>query len=171
MGCFGLVPPWADITSARRCYNARSETVAQRPSFRRAWSRGQLAVIPMVAFYEMHYGAPGVGIRHRIERRDGAVFGVAGLWEHREDAGGPEWSFTLLTIAAAGHPLMGRMHGPADEKRSIVILDAGAWGAWLEARSVSERLALLRLFDADQMRDEPAPLPPRNADDRQGSLL
>ena len=44
--CFGLVPHWAELKLARHTYNARSETVASKPSFRhsraatveRAWS-------------------------------------------------------------------------------------------------------------------------------------
>ncbi len=35
--CFGMVPHWADLKLARQTYNARTETVAQKPSFRNAW--------------------------------------------------------------------------------------------------------------------------------------
>ena len=38
-----LVPAWAkDAKIARSTYNARSETVGEKPSFRDAWKRGQL---------------------------------------------------------------------------------------------------------------------------------
>ncbi|WP_442800286.1 SOS response-associated peptidase family protein [Pseudomonas sp. MS-1(2024)] len=37
-GSFGLIPGWSkDTKIARRCYNARSETAAVKPSFRNAW--------------------------------------------------------------------------------------------------------------------------------------
>lgn len=36
-GLFGLIPHWAgEMTFGRRTYNARSETVAEKPSFRDA---------------------------------------------------------------------------------------------------------------------------------------
>lgn len=39
---FGLVPNWADdIKKVRNTYNARSETVSSKPSFRHAWSKNQ----------------------------------------------------------------------------------------------------------------------------------
>ena len=50
-GSFGLVPHWAKPDLARRTYNARSETVASKPSYRSAWRQGQLAVIPVMAIY------------------------------------------------------------------------------------------------------------------------
>jgi len=41
-GLFGLVPHWSQDTKiTRHTYNARSETVASKPSFREAWKHGQ----------------------------------------------------------------------------------------------------------------------------------
>jgi putative SOS response-associated peptidase YedK len=40
LGSFGLIPSWSkDTKIARHTYNARSETVASKPSFRDAWHR------------------------------------------------------------------------------------------------------------------------------------
>lgn len=52
LGMFGMVPHWADTKLARQTYNARTETVATKPSFRNAWKRRQFCVIPAEAFYE-----------------------------------------------------------------------------------------------------------------------
>lgn len=50
-GLFGLVPHWSAGTKiARHTYNARSETVAVKPSFRDAWKHGQHCIIPADAF-------------------------------------------------------------------------------------------------------------------------
>ena len=47
MGLFGLLPHWAkDMAFGRRTYNARSETVTEKPSFRDAWRQGRRCVIP-----------------------------------------------------------------------------------------------------------------------------
>ncbi|WP_425928708.1 SOS response-associated peptidase family protein [Pseudomonas sp. NyZ201] len=41
-GSFGLIPSWSDDTKiARRTYNARSETVAEKPSYRNAWRKAR----------------------------------------------------------------------------------------------------------------------------------
>lgn len=37
---------------ARRTYNARAETVAEKPSYRDAWRVGRHCIIPVEAFYE-----------------------------------------------------------------------------------------------------------------------
>lgn len=52
-GSFGLIPPWSkDSKFAKHTYNARSETVAEKPSFRHAWRQAQHCIIPAVAIYE-----------------------------------------------------------------------------------------------------------------------
>lgn len=156
-GTFGLVPHWADPKLARHTYNARSETVAEKPSFRSAWRARQLAVIPMDCFYEPNYET-GRAVRWRIARADGQPFGVAGLWERRVHDDGPtHWSFTMLTINADAHPLMRRFHKPGDEKRSVVVLDDDAWGDWLNSRTEADVRALLRPFDPDLLIAEAAP--------------
>ena len=69
-GVFGLLPHWAKPVLARRTYNARSETVATLPSFRAAWRRRQLAIIPVQAFFEPNYET-GRAVRWRIGPAEG----------------------------------------------------------------------------------------------------
>ncbi len=46
-GRFGLVPHWADSTKlTKSTFNARSETAAEKPSFRDAWKKSQHCIIP-----------------------------------------------------------------------------------------------------------------------------
>lgn len=133
-GVFGLIPIWArDATIGRRTYNARSETVAEKPSFRGAWKQSQRALVPMSRFYEPDWSS-GKAVRWRIERRDSEPFAVAALWERWNDKTRDEVieSFTLLTINADGHPVMGRFHRPGDEKRSLVPIARDDWAAWLD---------------------------------------
>ncbi len=53
VGQFGLLPHWAkDRTLGRSTYNARTETVATKNSFRSAWRKAQHCVIPAAAIYE-----------------------------------------------------------------------------------------------------------------------
>lgn len=156
-GSFGLVPHWATEGLARRTYNARSETVASKPSFRSAWRSGQLAVIPVQAFFEPCY-VSGKAEWWKIGRRDGRPFGLAGIWERRlDDPGVTRWSFSMLTINAEGHPLMGRFHAPGDEKRSVVVLDEDDWLGWLNAANDAERRGRLQLMEPDAFVAEAAP--------------
>lgn len=156
-GTFGLLPHWAEPALARHAYNARSETVAEKPSFRHAWRARQLAIVPAQAIYEPCYESDNA-VRWRIERADLAPFGLAGIWEHRTRPDGTDWfSFSMLTINADGHPLMQHFHKPGDEKRSVVVLDDSDWDGWLSAKDEGDVRRFLRPFDADLFRAEADP--------------
>jgi len=158
-GMFGLVPHWGDPTKLfRMTYNARTETVAEKPSYRNAWRKRQFALIPVESFFEPNYET-GKAVRWRIQRADGSPFALAGLWERRLDDEGPaHWSFAMLTINADEHPLMKRFHKPGDEKRSVVVLDPDDYEPWLHARTDVEARSLLQPFDPDMMVAVPAPV-------------
>ena len=157
-GSFGLIPHWSkDTTIAKRTYNARSETVATKPSYRDAWRLGRRCIIPAEAFYEPDWRS-GRAVPTRIARSDGQPMGIAGIWERgiKED-GLSFWSMSMLTVNADGHPVMQRFHKPADEKRSVVILPDDTWGDWLRAKSEGAARALLQGFDAAGFVAEAAP--------------
>jgi putative SOS response-associated peptidase YedK len=172
---FGLLPGWArDDKLMRQTYNARSETVASKPSFRHAWRQRQFCLIPVQTFFEPCYDS-GSPVRWRIERGDGAPFCVAGLWESALRTPQPSLldptpvaqqvhSFTMLTVTAEGHALMARFHAPGDEKRSIVALSPDEALAWLQAaRSGDEAQAraLLQPVPAQEFVSAPDPRPVR----------
>lgn len=146
--CFGLIPHWSrDTKIARSTYNARSETVAEKPSFRNAWRRRQFCLVPMRGFYEPNYES-GRAVRWRIEPTDGAEFCVAGIWESwRAPTAQEVLSFSMLTINADAHALMRRFHAPGDEKRSIVVVPPAQYEAWLGADGARAR-ELLQPFNA-----------------------
>lgn len=158
-GTFGLLPHWAEPKLAKMTYNARSETVAEKPSFRNAWRHRQFCVIPVQAFYEPNYES-GKAVRWRIEREDGKPFGLAGLWESRPGKDGETaWSYTMLTINADEHPLMHRFHKPGEEKRSVVVLDDESWQDWLKADREDQVRGFLQQFDPGKFRAEADPRP------------
>lgn len=156
--CFGLVPGWAkDARIVRSTYNARAETVGEKPSFRDAWRHGQLCIIPASEIYEPCYES-GKAVRWRIARADGKPMGIAGIWVQREEAGElPKWSMSMLTINADNDPVMQRFHKPEDEKRSVVILPDDLWGNWLRAKSEPDAREMLRLYPADALSVEASP--------------
>ena len=151
-GLFGLVPHWAaDSKITRHTYNARSESVASKPSFRDAWRKAQHCIIAADAIFEPDWRS-GKALPTRIVRADGQPLAIAGLWSSwRSPQGQTVHSFTMLTINASQHPLMRLMHKPADEKRMVVILPENSYGAWLKA-DADHSGVFLRQFPADQLR-------------------
>ena len=150
-GLFGLVPHWAtDTKITRSSYNCRSETAAEKPSFRDAYKRGQRCIIPAEAFYEPDWRT-GKAVATRIEHADGHPFGIAGLWSSwKNPKDGWVHSFTMLTINAAAHPLMNQFHKPVDEKRMVAILPPERYEEWLDAKC--DIMDFMVPFDAEQLR-------------------
>ncbi|WNZ81507.1 SOS response-associated peptidase [Pseudomonas sp. P105] len=152
MGSFGLIPSWSkDTKIARRTYNARSETVGEKPSFRNAWHRAQHCIIPAAAIYEPDWRS-GRAVPTRIARVDGEVMGIAGLWEEWCAPGTSQvlHSYTMLTVNADSHAFMRDYHRPEDEKRMVVILPRGLYRDWLEA-SVDTSADFMRRYPADRL--------------------
>lgn len=157
LGSFGLIPHWAtDTKIARHTYNARSETVAEKPSFRDAWKKAQHCVIPADAFFEPDWRS-GKAVPTRIRRADGQPMGIAGLWSSwKSPQGAVLHSFTMLTINAEHHPLMRQFHKPADEKRMVVILPEDRYDDWLRADARGS-VDFLRPYPAEALEaDAPA---------------
>jgi len=163
--CFGMVPQWAELKLARHTYNARSETVAGKPTFRHAFAKRQFCVIPAEVFFEPNYES-GRAVRWQIHGADDAPLAIAGIWEWRPN-GGPEdqplVSFSMLTINADGHPLMQRFHRPGDEKRMVALLEPQQILPWLHALP-KEAPAFLQPWPAEKLQAEPAPKAPAAKD-------
>ncbi len=134
VGLFGLLPHWArDRKLVRNTFNARSETVHEKPSFRDAWRNQQHCIIPAEAIFEPDWRS-GRAVATRITRADGEPMGIAGLWSRwKSPQGEVVHSYTMLTINADTHALMRHLHKPADEKRMVVILPEAAYAPWLHA--------------------------------------
>ena len=132
---FGLIPAWAkDDKISRHTYNARSETAAEKPSYRSAWRQRQFGLVLVDDFYEPSY-ASGKAVRWKIQRASGQTFGIACLWDRWKDpaTGVGVVSFSMLTVNADAHPVMRQFHKPGDEKRTPVIVAPHLHDAWLSA--------------------------------------
>lgn len=157
VGMFGMVPHWAkDTKGARHTYNARSETVAEKPSFRDAWRRAQHCIIPADAFYEPDWRS-GRSVPTRISRADREPMGIAGLWTTWKSSSGESlYSFTMLTINADDHPFMKQFHKPGEEKRMVVVLSEHHYDAWLTADAAHASDPLVQ-YPAELMQADTAP--------------
>lgn len=121
---WGLVPPWADdLAIGNRLINARSETAASKPAFRKAFRRRR-CLLPADGFYEwMKLGRTKVP--YHITLAGGEPFAMAGLWERWDGPDGPIDSCTILTCAA--NELIEPLHD-----RMPVILPPEAHSVWLD---------------------------------------
>jgi len=144
---FGLVPHWAADKKkfGLRTYNARSETVAEKPSYRSAWKERRFGLAIMNSFYEPNWET-GKAVRWRIKRTDAEPVAVASIWERFVDKETGEiiFSFSMLTINADGHEVMQQFHKPEDEKRSVVVLQDKDYLPWLNANH-KEAISMLQL--------------------------
>lgn len=149
-GLFGLIPHWAtDANIGHQTYNARSETVATKPSFRDAWKYAQHCIIPAEAIFEPDWRS-GKAIATRISNVNGEPLGIAGLWSSWKSPKGLVHSFTMLTINADGHELMCQFHKPVDEKRMVVILPPDSYDDWLRA-TPEQSMEFMRQYPTDQL--------------------
>lgn len=156
---WGLVPPWVKSASdarlrAPKLINAKSETVSTTRAFHDAWTKGQRCIVPMAAFYEDDW-REGKARPTRISRTDGQPLGAAGLWARWTGADGETiLSFALLTMNANNHALLRRYQQPGSEKRMPVILNEGAYGAWLTVRMEKAR-EFMRQYPANWLAANP----------------
>jgi len=161
---FGLIPSWAkDDKISRHTYNARSETAAEKPSYRHAWRQSQVGLVLADNFYEPSY-ASGKAVRWKIELASGDPFGIASLWERWTDPASGELvvSFSMLTVNADAHPVMRQFHKPGDEKRTPVIIAPELHDAWLSANP--DQAADMMTWDhMPELRAMPAPRSPTSS--------
>lgn len=159
-GIFGLLPHFAkELAYGRRTYNARSETVASLPSFRDAWRHGQRCIVPAEAVFEPCWET-GRAVRWRIQQPGAVPMGIAGIYRCWRDPEGEEhFTFAMLTVNAAAHPVYQRMHRPTDEKRMVVILDPAEYDRWLQC-SAAEAMTMCRQWTGP-LEAWAAPLPTR----------
>ena len=138
---FGLIPSWAkDSDFGRKTYNARTETVAEKPSYKCAWSKRHYALALADAFYEPNYES-GKAVRTRIKQSNGQPMAIASIWDTwtEPETGELIVSFSMLTINADKHPVMNRLHKPEDEKRTVLPLKPELFKEWLNATPESAK--------------------------------
>lgn len=122
---WGMAPPWA----SRPLINAMAETVAQKPTFRRAFQSGRL-LVPVSGFYEWA----------TIAGRKRPYFIHPAKGEHWWFAGVGDASGAFVVITTAANQAMAELH-----HRMPAILGEEDLQAWLDPAAAPEALqALLR---------------------------
>ncbi|CAM5411013.1 hypothetical protein SABIM44S_01765 [Streptomyces abikoensis] len=158
---WGLVPSWAKSPEgAAKMINARSETVHEKPSYRRAFE-ARRCLIPADGYYEWVTGAAERELEEKGRKKrtrkqpyfvtpaDGSVMAMAGLYEFWRDPTLPPdhpqawWATcTVLTTEAEARPFARPEGVPAPEggprslaeihPRMPLVLPPDRWAAWLD---------------------------------------
>lgn len=132
---FGLIPKWAeDKTFGQKTYNARNETLLQKPSFMEAAQKAKFGVIPVTEFYESKY-FDNKPQRWGVRRRDGQAFYIAALYEIAKIGEEIVRSATMITMDAIDHPMMKDFHEPGSVKRSVIVIPHERLEAWLSLKT------------------------------------
>ena len=140
---WGLVPSWAkDPKIGSRMINARMETVAEKPAYRRAFERRR-AILPADGYYEWYepegdspLGRTKAGKPRKqpffIRPRDGSMLAMAGLYElwrdpTKADDDPARWLWTCTVITTEAEDDLGRIHD-----RMPLMLTPDRYDAWLD---------------------------------------
>jgi putative SOS response-associated peptidase YedK len=156
---WGLVPSWAkDISVGNRFFNARSESVPDKPAFARAFAKRR-CLIPADGWYEWQRETGPDGKPRKqpflMVPQDGHSLALAGLYEFwRPKGAGAEvpilLSVTVLTTAAQGE--LAEIHD-----RMPLVLRRQDWQRWLDPTVAAPSELLL---PHDEVADESLELRP-----------
>jgi putative SOS response-associated peptidase YedK len=138
---WGLVPSWAkDASMGNRLFNARGESVAEKPSFRSAFVK-RPCVIPADGFYEWDHRPDHHRQPHYFTRVDGDPIVFAGLYEFWRDKEKDELLATCTIITTTPSRDIEDIHD-----RMPVVLASNDVETWLnvDEHDADERLLLLR---------------------------
>ena len=146
---WGLIPSWAkDPKIGNRMINARSETLAEKPSFRTPYKRRRCLILSD-GFYEWRSEPESksktpIYIRLKSEK----PFAFAGLWEAWYPRPDDEPLHSCTIITTSPNALMESIH-----RRMPVILEPDAYDLWLDPSEQSPKQldGLLKPYPAEEM--------------------
>jgi putative SOS response-associated peptidase YedK len=143
---WGLIPSWAkDPSIGSRLINARSETAAEKPSFRAAF-KYRRCLVPASGFYEWQK-VNGRKQPYFFRLEEEGPLAIAGLWEYWQSPDGSEIeSVTLLTTQA------NERVRPVHDRMPVLLAPAD-YALWLDpaVQHAGELQHLLRPYPAEEM--------------------
>ncbi len=133
---WGLVPSWwsKPLKEMRvATFNARAETVADKPMFRDAFRRTR-CLIPASGYYEWQ-DTPDGKQPYYFTRRDGQPITIAGLWDTWRDKQAAETIKSAAMVITDANEVVGELHD-----RMPVILEQDQFEPWLSGAAGVEIL-------------------------------
>jgi putative SOS response-associated peptidase YedK len=137
---WGLVPSWAkDPSIGNKMINARMETVAEKPAYRRAFAKRR-CLLPADGYYEWYTpeggpkGRTGKPVKQPffIHPADGGILAMAGLYElwrdpTRADDDPYAWLMTATVLTTQAEDAVGMIHD-----RMPLFVERERWHDWLD---------------------------------------
>jgi len=122
-----------DVVIRPATFNARAESVAEKPMFRDAFRRTR-CIIPASGYYEWQTRPDGKQ-PHYITPADGSILTIADLWSDWRDRVNEETLTTCAMIITEANSFIGAIHD-----RMPVLLDRESADAWLSGDAGLELL-------------------------------
>jgi putative SOS response-associated peptidase YedK len=143
---WGLVPSWAkDVSIGNRMINARMETVAEKPAYKRAFAKRR-CLLPADGYYEWYptqqTTKAGKPLKQPffIRPQDGGTLAMAGLYEIWRDPAKADddpdrfvWTCTVITTDAEDD--LGHIHD-----RMPLMVERDRWASWLDPTAAQDSL-------------------------------
>ena len=153
---WGLVPSWwsKPLKELRLAtFNARAETVAQKPFFKEAFKRSR-CLIPASGYYEWHYSNPDDKKEkpqpYYFTRRDGLLMTFAGLYETWHDKAEGKNIQSCAMVITEPNKLVAEVHD-----RMPVVPERDQFDTWMRTYDVREAAAMLRPVAEDVLMMRP----------------
>jgi len=150
---WGLIPFWVKSESQannirKKTFNAKAETLQDKPSFRKAFQHNR-CLVPAHGFFEWHT-LNGKKFPYYIRLKNDQPFTFAGLWDEWVNKETGEVFHTFSVITTAANSLMEQIHNT--KKRMPVILDQENVETWMDRNGdTNEKLKLLKAIPSEEL--------------------
>lgn len=144
---WSLVPTFSpELTAAFATFNARAETVAEKPTFRTALAKTR-AIVPVTGYYEWHTEG-NTKTPYFVHSDDGLPLALAGLYSWwRNPTLGPDdparWVLTATILTTGGQGALADIHD-----RMPVVLPEECWDAWLDPHTEGDQALVDAVVEA-----------------------
>ena len=121
---WGFVPHWyKSVVDGPLLFNARAETLAEKPAFRDACRRRR-CLIPADGFYEWKKKVGSKSKPFYVRRSDRQQMIFAGIWQFLDDCEDRIPTCTIITVPASEQ--ISGIHN-----RMPLLIDPSDWAGWL----------------------------------------
>ena len=134
---WGFVPHWyKSVADGPLLFNARAETLAEKPAFRDACRRRR-CLIPADGFYEWKKTVGSKSKPFYVRRSDRQQMIFAGIWQFSDDCEDRIPTCTIITVPASEQIL-------GIHNRMPLLIDPSDWAGWLGERQGIKAAKLMK---------------------------